>query len=836
MVWLALPALAAVPVTSSHQVLGLESIDAVIFPSLNTELLAWEDVEREEMGLPPRFAVPKEVEVSPSTHGTWEDLGQGMKLWRLRIESLGALSLNFGFTRYQMPEGGSLFLYAADESYELSRAFTAEDNENHGELWTPVVLSDNVIIELIVPAAAVDSLALDLGYVNIGYRGFGETMATLQGTCNNDVVCPEGDPWRDEIASVGVISTGGSTFCTGFMVNNTAEDETPYFMTANHCGINSGNASSLVVYWNFESPNCGDLSGGSLSDFQTGSFFRSSYSSSDFTLVELDSAPNPAHNVSFSGWSRSSGDATSAVGIHHPNTDEKAISFEDDPTTTTSYLSNTVPGDGTHVRITDWDDGTTEPGSSGSPLYDQNHHVIGQLHGGYASCTSQTSDWYGRFSVSWTGGGSNSTRLSNWLDPIGSGATTIDTLVPGASGMRVTPASGLDSEGQSGGPFSPSSIVYTVENNGVSSINYTVTKSASWVTLSTGGGSIPAGGSTTVTVSINSGANALPDGGYSDTVTFTNTTDHDGDTTRAVNLQVGVPVLIYSYDMSSNPGWTTAGQWAWGTPTGGGGQYGNPDPTSGHSGPNVYGYNLAGDYANSLAETHLTSTAIDCSALTDVSVKFWRYLNVEQPSYDHAYVRVSNNGSSWTTVWENSSEITDSSWSQVEYDISAVADGQSTVYLRWTMGATDSSWQFSGWNIDDVEIWGMGGTVTPTDTVAAGFSCTPGSGVVPFTTSMWASLDNLYTGQLRRVAARINVVTGGGGSFNNWRSGFTNIAAGGNYTTSWNQSIPALGALLGTNTFTLQAQDVTPSPYNQPPYPPAGDTDSAACTVEAIAP
>ena len=835
LVWLALPASASVPITSNHQVMALESLDAMVFPSLNTELLSWEDVEREEMGMAPRFAVTKEVKVSPLTHGTWEELNEGMQLWRLRVESLGALSLNFGFTRYVMPEGGSLFLYAADESYELSRAFTAEDNETHGELWTPVVLSDNVIIELIVPTKAMDNLELDLGFVNIGYRGFGENLTILQGTCNNDVICPEGVPWLDEIASVGVISTGGSTFCTGFMVNNTAEDETPYFMTANHCGINSGNASSLVVYWNYESPNCGDLSGGSLSDFQTGSFFRSTYSTSDFTLVELDSAPNPAHGVTFSGWSRSSSASSSAVAIHHPNTDEKAISFENDPTSVTSYLSNSVPGDGTHIRVTDWDDGTTEPGSSGSPLFDQNHRVIGQLHGGYASCTSQTSDWYGFFYVSWTGGGSSATRLSDWLDPIGSGATTVDTLVPGSSGMRVTPASGLDSEGNSGGPFTPSSIVYTVENNSAGSINFTVSKTQSWVTLSTGGGSISGGGSTTVTVSINSGANSLADGGYSDTVSFVNTTDHDGDTTRPVNLQVGVPGLIYSYDMSTNPGWTTAGQWAYGSPTGGGGEYGNPDPTSGNTGANVYGYNLSGDYTNNMSETHLTTTAIDCSSLSTVSVKFHRYLNVEQPSYDHAYVRVSNNGSSWTTVWENSAEVTDSSWSQVEYDISAVADGQSTVYLRWTQGTTDSSWLYSGWNIDDVEIWGMGGTVTPTDTVSAIIDCTPSSGVLPFTTQMSVSLINLTT-ESRRAAAKIDVVVGNGTAYTNWRAGWTNLSPDETYSDMWAQNLPAYGTLVGNNVFTLTGEDVTPVPYNQPPFAPSGDTDADACTVVASAP
>ena len=171
--------------------------------------------------------------------------------------------------------------------------------------------------------------------------------------------------------------------------------------------------------------------------------------------------------------------------------------------------------------------------------------------------------------------------------------------------------------------------------------------------------------------------------------------------------------VVYSFLMDTDPGWTTEGLWAWGQPTGGGGQYGEPDPTSGYTGSNVYGYNLNGDYENYLAETHLTSTAIDCTGLSDVGLKFWRWLGVEQPLYDHAYVRVSNNGSTWTTIWENPTEITDSSWTMQEFDISAIADNQPTVYLRWTMGTTDVGWQYCGWNIDDVQIMAFGG-VEPT--------------------------------------------------------------------------------------------------------------------------
>ena len=696
--------------------LALDQIPQVELPRIDLEAVQVEDEARADAGLAPRFAIPHEVHITPATHGTWQDVGSDERLWQLRISSPGAMSLNLGFTTYHMPAGGALRIYATDGSHELF-PFTAEDNEEHGELWTPVVLSDDLMVEIIVPTKAQDELALELTTINHGYRFFGEafeeTAGDRSGWCNIDVICPEGDAWRDEIQSVGVISTGGSTFCTGFMVNNTAQNQTPYFMTANHCGIDSSNASSLVVYWNFQSPTCGQQGGGSLSQYQTGSYYRASYSSSDFTLVELDDDPNPAHNVSFAGWSRSSANPTSAVAIHHPSTDEKSISFEYDPCTTTTYLQTSQPGDGTHIRVTDWDEGTTEPGSSGSPLFDQNHHVVGQLHGGYAACGNDDSDWYGRFSISWSHG------LSSYLDPGSTGATSVDTLVPGAEGLKVTPSDGLDSAGDPGGPFSPSSKQYTLENQGSTGFYYSVTKSASWISITNSSGYLSGSGSTTVTVSINSNANSLGVGSYSDQVNFINTTDHTGDTSRQVSLQVGGPSRIFYFPMDTNPGWTTQGLWAYGHPTGGGGQYGESDPSNGYTGSNVYGYNLSGDYENDLVERHLTSTALDCSGATGVTLKFRRYLGVERSQYDHAYVRVSNNGSSWTTIWENGEEVTDSSWLLQEFDISGVADNQSTVYLRWTMGETDGSWQYCGWNLDDIEVWGLVTALEPIHIVSS---------------------------------------------------------------------------------------------------------------------
>lgn len=699
----------ALPAASAQEPSGraADLVDQVLLPPLDLNALAAEDVARQAQGLPPRFAVPFPVSISPQTRGTWEDLDADTVLWRLRVTSPGALSINLGFVRYSLPQGAALVVHGADQTGQY-RSFGAADNASHGELWTPVALYDDVLIELTVPTADLDGVSLELGSINVGYRFFGEKNgAGKSGGCNIDVICPEGDPWRDEIASVGVISTGGSTFCTGFMVNNTAEDEKPYFMTANHCGVDTGNAASLVVYWNFESPTCGQQGGGTLDDAQTGSFFRAGYGASDFTLVELDSDPDPNWEVSFSGWDRTSADPAGAIAIHHPATDEKSISFEDGACTTTTYLGDSSPGDGTHVRVEDWDLGTTEPGSSGSPLYDQNHRVVGQLHGGYAACGNDLPDWYGRFSVSWDGGGSSSSRLSDWLDPIASGATTLDTLVPNATGLRVTPSASLDATGDVGGPFAPASLDYTLENRGLTAFDYDVVANEAWVTVTNGAGTLAGGATTIVTVSINALADALPTGIYSDQVSFTNLTTGEGDTVRNVRLQVGQPVLAYGFPMDTDPGWSTEGNWAFGVPLGGGGEHGPKDPTSGHTGANVLGFNLSGDYKNNLSERHLTSEALDCSDLVGTELRFWRWLGVETSTYDHAYVRVSDDGVTWSPVWANGGYVEDSKWTQVSYDISEVADGQATVYLRWTMGSTDDSWRYCGWNVDDVELWGL---------------------------------------------------------------------------------------------------------------------------------
>ncbi len=181
--------------------------------------------------------------------------------------------------------------------------------------------------------------------------------------------------------------------------------------------------------------------------------------------------------------------------------------------------------------------------------------------------------------------------------------------------------------------------------------------------------------------------------------------------TAVVCAGADAAIVIQSWDFDSDPGWTISGQWAFGQPTGqGGGITGFfPDPTSGHTGSNVYGVNLNGNYSTAPSPPYyLTTGPIDCSGRSHVALKFWRWLNSDYPSYVYDTVEVSSDGVTWTVLWSNPSYVADGSWTQQKYSISSVADNQAAVYIRWGyhVGHIYQSgiWPCSGWNIDDVEV------------------------------------------------------------------------------------------------------------------------------------
>ena len=193
----------------------------------------------------------------------------------------------------------------------------------------------------------------------------------------------------------------------------------------------------------------------------------------------------------------------------------------------------------------------------------------------------------------------------------------------------------------------------------------------------------------TFTYAANDGG-APPSGGQSNTGT--------------VRVTVGGPQPVYQFLVdNTNPGWSTTGQWAFGQPSGTSG-----NPGSGHTGNNVYGYNLAGQYPNNMPREYLTTNSLDFTGITGVTFEFRRWLGIESSIYDRAAIEISVAGGPWQVLWQHSGgSFTETSWSLHSFDISQFADNQSDVRIRWVMGTTDSSVTYCGWNIDDVVFTGL---------------------------------------------------------------------------------------------------------------------------------
>ncbi len=412
---------------------SLESVPLLTMPPLDNEVLRRAELAQRIPGRPSRFAETFHVDVSPKTHGQWDTTSAGLAVWRLRVHSAGAHSLNLGFDQYRMPNGGVLLLYTPDR-HSVQGPFTPADNQEHAQLWTPIVEGDELVIEVQLPASKVPELRLHLSSINHDFMGFAQM---LSGSCNLDVICGGADGWaivdhfRDIIQSVGLYALNGNTTCTGFLINNTRNDCTPYFMTAFHCGVSAANAPSMVVYWNYQNSTCrqpgspasGAPGTGNLNTFTTGAVLRARFQATDFALVELTGQIPETANAYFAGWNRSNHPPQDTViGIHHPGLEEKRISFEFHATYPGNWGSGSqdIPT-GNHIIVPDWDIGTTEGGSSGSPLFNRSKQVVGQLHGGSAACGNDLYDSYGWLAFSWNGGGTPASALRTWLDPDSTG-------------------------------------------------------------------------------------------------------------------------------------------------------------------------------------------------------------------------------------------------------------------------------------------------------------------------------------------------------------------------------------------------------------------------------
>ena len=399
-------------------------IPLISMPFVDVGALRVEDALHNDTKTAWRFGHEMEVGINLQNAGVWETLSNGDRIWRVKIYSKNARMLNLQYEHFYMPPGARFHLYSPDGLSKLG-AFTHANNKTHGQFATGFIYGDITILEYYEPAQVAEQGILQVSKVIHGYRGFGtpplEKGFNDSGNCNNNVNCPEAADWQNEKRAVGLIISGGSRACTGSMLNGVRGDCTPFFITANHCL--GGNINQWMVMFNYESPNCANVDG-PTNQLVSGMTLLANSPASDFALFELSAIPPPDYNVYYAGWSVENIAASTSVAIHHPSGDVKKISFNEDPLV--SIQGNTGVS-GAHWEVTEWEDGTTEGGSSGSPIYDQNHHFVGQLFGGFASCVNTGGyDEYGKFAISWDYGASSASRAKDWLDPDNTGILVMD--------------------------------------------------------------------------------------------------------------------------------------------------------------------------------------------------------------------------------------------------------------------------------------------------------------------------------------------------------------------------------------------------------------------------
>ena len=411
--------------------------------------LAEEDALRDRQGLLYRIGVARLTNVNTANSGIWSTLSNGDRQWQLIVNAPGAEAISFLFETFKI-YGGTTLRIQNMNGQDVHAIMTAADVQEHFRQHAALCFGDKLLLTLTEPKYTTPS-EIDMDRIMYNYRSTGNPSTQKineSATCEVNVNCtPVGDPWQDEkrgVARILVVEAGQSGYCTGSLINNTASDCKPYFLTALHCGVNAtaANMTQWKFYFRYEAPTCtnpttvGTLANnvitGCLRIADSGD--NGGDSGSDFLLVKMGSATNEANiitqlkstafNAYWNGWNANTAATTGGVGIHHPAGDIKKISTFTGNTVSTQWGSAT----GSHWRVT-WTSnangyGVTEGGSSGSPLFNGSQgYVIGTLTGGGSFCTAQSSpDQYGKMAFHWTNNGTATNRqLKPWLDPTNSG-------------------------------------------------------------------------------------------------------------------------------------------------------------------------------------------------------------------------------------------------------------------------------------------------------------------------------------------------------------------------------------------------------------------------------
>ena len=432
-----------VPVGFSLKSKGV--VPVAVMAKIDTVRLLAEDAFTDTMpDYPYRFSKNFSVHISPANAGLTEEIKGRGRLWRVGIRSPGAYSIHLIFDRFKIPPGATLFLYDPGHTHFLG-SFTSENNKPWGSLAVAPLPGDEIIVEYFEPFDVPFRGELSIGTVGHAYRdifGAQDDRYGLSQPCNKDINCPEGADWQVEKHAVCRIIfskiNGNSYLCTGSLINTTRKDQAPYFLTANHCLPTDYEASTAVYYFNYESPSCngGD---GSTSQTLSGSVIQATTTNLDFSLVKMSDTIPQAYKPYFAGWNASPDPPDRVVCIHHPKGDVKKIALYDQSPVTGDFIYLYDYDDSTHWYIENWTRGITEGGSSGSPLFDQDHLIVGDLTGGstVANCTSADA-FFEKFSHSFADYPRKREQLRYWLDPDTTGIISLEGYGPAVTGLQTT--------------------------------------------------------------------------------------------------------------------------------------------------------------------------------------------------------------------------------------------------------------------------------------------------------------------------------------------------------------------------------------------------------------
>lgn len=363
-----------------------------------------------------RYGVVQTCDINLKETGIKTEIKGKGTIWQYKIESVDAWSLGLYFKRYHLPPQAKLFIYNSSKS-QVRGAFTQQNNNTRNVLPVAEFPGNDLIIEYFEPLSPEFSGELVLGSISQAYLDIQRLTESRIG-----INCEEGNDWQVEKHSVCLMTFHdfqNSYFCTGTLINNVKEDETPYFLTANHCINSEELANTLITYFNYEDSGC-KTEDASFSQTLSGATFKAGSSYSDFSLLLLSEYPPDEYSPYYAGWDVSGANPRSGACLHHPDGASKSIALAHN--TAFSYpekidwfsedlrlISTTLPDSHWNVLF---DQGMPEAGSSGGPFFDQNKRIVGQLHGGVNSVLL-----FGKLSLSWDFNAAYNEQLAHWLDP-----------------------------------------------------------------------------------------------------------------------------------------------------------------------------------------------------------------------------------------------------------------------------------------------------------------------------------------------------------------------------------------------------------------------------------